>query len=255
MSSTLHHLPAALEDMRLRDKLGLYVQTLSTSPSRIFFEQLIFLLTSWVPTALGVGLRGVLYPLIMRARWPLLIEKNVTIHRPGALTLGRNVFLAENTYILAGGAGISIGEYSEILPNCVLMIRDYRGVTPPPRIEIGRHVGIGAGVVIFSHVQTRIGDDALIAPGAVITAGGHAYGDPSIPTRLQGVTAGDIDIGPSVWIGAKAVVLPGVRIGRGAVIGAGAVVAHDIPEHALAVGVPARVIRSWAPGRRPSDVS
>lgn len=255
MSDSLHQLPAALEELTLRDKLGLYLQTVSTSAPRFVIEQLVFLLASWVPTALGVGMRAVLYPLIMRARWPLLIEKNVTLHRPGALTLGRNVYLAENVYVLAGGDGITIGDYSEVLPNSVLMIRDYRKVSPRPRIDIGRHVGIGAGVTIFSHVHTRIGDDVLIAPGVLMTAGGHAYGDPTIPTRLQGVTAGNIDIGASAWIGAKAVVLPGVTIGEGAVIGAGAVVTTDVPPHSLAIGMPARVVRSWAPRERPAGIS
>jgi acetyltransferase-like isoleucine patch superfamily enzyme len=235
--SSLHHLPTGLERLGFRDKLALYGKTLSTSPYRLLVEQLVFLLASWVPTVVGVGLRQLLYPLVMRAGFPVLIEKNVTIHRPGALRLGRNVFLAENVYLLAGGEGITIGDYTEVLPNCAIMIRDYRGVVPPPRIDIGCRVGINVGAFVFSHGRTRIGDDALIGAGSVITTAGHAYDDPTRPINEQGVTA-------------RAIVLPGCRVGEGAVVGAGAVVSTDVPPHSLAVGIPARVVKTWKPGER-----
>ena len=233
--------------MSVRDKLAIYSSTLSTSPLRLPFEQLVFLLASWVPTAFGVALRALLYPTILRARFPFIIEKNVTLHRPGAIRLGRNVFLGENVYLLAGGDGITIGDHSEILPNAVLMIRDYRGV-PNAGIEIGRNVGINTGAIVFSHGRTTIGDDVLIGPGAVLSTSGHTFEDGTRPIRLQRIAVGDIAIGSGAWIGARAVVLPGVRVGEGAVIGAGAVVSHDIPDRSLAVGVPARVVRSWSEG-------
>jgi len=238
--------------MTLRQKLALYARTITTHPARLPLEQLVFLVASWVPTAVGVGLRSLLYPLVVRSQWPLIVEKNVTLHRPGAITLGRNVFLGENVYLLAGGRGIAIGDYSEILPNVVLMIRDYRGV-PNAGIEIGSHVGINTGAIIFSHGSTRIGDDVLIGPGAVISTSGHTFEDGTRPIRMQRIAVGDIEIGAGAWIGARAVVLPGIRVGEGAVIGAGAVVSSDIPPRSLAVGVPARVVRSWGRGERPPE--
>src|SRR5439155_853539 len=84
VSSPPHALQVDLTRMGLRDKLGLYLRTVSTSGRRFFFEQVVFLFASWVPTPLGAALRAVLYPLVVRMGWPVLIEKNVTIHRPGA---------------------------------------------------------------------------------------------------------------------------------------------------------------------------
>src|SRR5436309_2697279 len=246
VSSPPHALQVDLTRMGLRDKLGLYLRTVSTSGRRFFFEQVVFLFASWVPTPLGAALRAVLYPLVVRMGWPVLIEKNVTIHRPGALRLGRNVYLAENVYLLAGGDGIVIGDHTELLPNVALVIRDYRGA-PHPSIEIGRRCSLNVGSVVFSHGRTVIGDDVQVGPGAVITTGNHLYGDPSLPVRLQGGEISDVEIEAGAWIGAQAVILPGVRVGTGAVVGAGAVVTEDVPPYSLVVGVPARVVRTWAP--------
>jgi acetyltransferase-like isoleucine patch superfamily enzyme len=236
-----------VERLTFAQKLAIYSRTLSTSPARLPLEQLIFLLASWIPTPFGVALRAILYPLIMRAAWPLIVERGATLHRPGAITLGRNVFLGENSYLLAGGRGISMGDYCQIMPNVVLMIRDYRGI-PGAGIELGHHVGINVGSIVFSHGRTRIGDNALIGPGVVISTAGHAFEDPSQPVRTQPVTVADIEIGAGSWIGSRAVIMPGVRIGMGAVVGAGSVVTSDVPANSLAVGTPARVVRSWAPG-------
>jgi acetyltransferase-like isoleucine patch superfamily enzyme len=132
------------------------------------------------------------------------------------------------------------------------MIRDYRGI-PNPGIELGHHVGINVGSIVFSHGRTRIGDNALIGPGVVISTAGHAFEDPSQPVRTQPVTVADIDIGAGSWIGSRAVIMPGVRIGVGAVVGAGSVVTSDVPANSLAVGVPARVVRQWAASEARSE--
>ncbi len=71
----------------------------------------------------------------------------------------------------------------------------------------------------------------------------HIFQDPSRPVREQGIVARGIRIGDGAWIGAGAIVLDGVTVGEGAVVGAGAVVTRDIPPYAVAVGVPARVVR------------
>ena len=172
MSTPRFDLGFDVERLTFSEKLSIYVRTLSTSPVRLPLEQLIFLLVSWIPTPLGVALRAILYPMIMRASFPLIVERNATLHRPGAITLGRNVFLGENAYLLAGGQGISMGDYCQIMPNVVLMIRDYRGI-PGAGIELGDHVGINVGSILFSHGRTRIGDNVLIGPGVVISTAGH----------------------------------------------------------------------------------
>lgn len=105
--------------------------------------------------------------------------------------------------------------------------------------SVNAHSWIGAG---FSKIT--IGDDVRIGSGVKISCAAHIFSDPKKLIREQGIEKGvDIVIEGDCWIGANAVVLPGVRIGRGAVIGAGAVVTHDIPAMAIAVGVPAKVIK------------
>ncbi len=238
-----------LAQLGFREKVGLYLRTETTHPLRFVAEQLVFLLVSWVPTTLGVALRALLYPLVVPMRWPVLIERGVSLHRPGAIRLGANVYLAEHVCLMAGGEGITIGDATELLPNVALVIRDHRGI-PHPRITIGRRCSLNVGTVVFSHGTTTIGDDVQIGPGVVITTGNHLYADPAAPVRVQGGEVAPVTIEDGAWIGAKAVILPGVRIGAGAVVAAGAVVTEDVPSHALAVGVPAKVVRSWTPVER-----
>lgn len=82
----------------------------------------------------------------------------------------------------------------------------------------------------------------------------HAFDDPDVPILRQGFQVGRVDIGPDVWIGGHVVVLSGVRIGAGSVVGAVAVVTRDVPEGAVVVGVPARVVR-YRKGFGPADIS
>jgi maltose O-acetyltransferase len=104
------------------------------------------------------------------------------------------------------------------------------------RSQLGADSRIGPGVTI--------GDDCVMGPGVIVMTTSHAFEDPAIPIRLQGaLPVRPVTIGDDVWIGTRVVILPGVSIGRGAVIGASSVVARDIPPLAVAVGSPARVIR------------
>ena len=90
----------------------------------------------------------------------------------------------------------------------------------------------------------EIGDNVLIAPNVIICTASHPL---DYRLRDQGLEyALPIRIGNSVWIGAGAIILPGVTIGDHAVIGAGAIVNRDIPANCVAVGNPARVIRTIA---------
>ncbi|NLN76522.1 MAG: acyltransferase [Armatimonadetes bacterium] len=90
--------------------------------------------------------------------------------------------------------------------------------------------------------KVTIGSDTWIAPNAYIVPTTHAYKRRDITISEQGTCGADIVIGEDCWIGINAVISPGVTIGRGAVIGANSVVTKDIPEYAIAVGAPAKVI-------------
>ena len=88
-----------------------------------------------------------------------------------------------------------------------------------------------------------VGDNVLFGPGVQLLAVNHVFTDPDRPVMDQGITAEGIVIEDNCWIGAGALVLDGVTIGRGATVGAGSVVTSSVPPHTLVVGSPARVIR------------
>ncbi|MDP2912849.1 MAG: acyltransferase, partial [Candidatus Omnitrophota bacterium] len=97
--------------------------------------------------------------------------------------------------------------------------------------------------VIYGHGGLKIGSGVRIAAHAVIIPAKHNYEDPDRFIYQQGMTCRGIEIRDDVWIGAGARILDGVVIGKGAVIASGAVVTRDVPEYAVAAGVPARIIK------------
>lgn len=126
------------------------------------------------------------------------------------------------------------------------------GFAHPERIVIGARVSLGAGCRIWAGPavgRVTIGDDALFAPDVFVTAAGYRFDD-GAPIRAQAMDEADVVIGRDVWLGARAIVLPGATIGDGAVIGAGAVVRGAVPAMAIAAGAPARVVgrRAAPPG-------
>jgi acetyltransferase-like isoleucine patch superfamily enzyme len=109
-------------------------------------------------------------------------------------------------------------------------------------LSLGEFVFIGKGTEFDVKEKVSVGAHTVIAPGCFITDHGHGL---SRLSRIdeQSCQSQEVKIGSDVWIGANVVILPGVSIGNGAVIGASAVITKDIPDYAIAVGVPARVIR------------
>ncbi len=118
------------------------------------------------------------------------------------------------------------------------------GFSYPERIEIGARVRIGTRCVIWAGPgkgRVIIGNDVLFGPEVMITAASYRYND-GAPVTEQASDEADVVIGNDVWLGTRAVVLPGARIGDGAIIGAHSVVRGEIPAMAVAVGSPARVV-------------
>ncbi len=108
-------------------------------------------------------------------------------------------------------------------------------------ISFGRNLRINYDCVILDSAEVVIGDYVMIGPRTVIATPNHSM-DP-MRRRSVATVASRVEIGDDVWIGAGSVILPGARIGRGAVIAAGAVVRGDVPEGALYGGVPAKDLR------------
>jgi acetyltransferase-like isoleucine patch superfamily enzyme len=117
-------------------------------------------------------------------------------------------------------------------------------------IDAGNNLHVSAGAVLYGRGGLTIGDDVMIGHYATIYSSQHQWeGDPSLPMIRQGHKPAPVWIGNDVWIGAHAVVLPGVRIATGTVVAAGAVVTHDTEEYSIVAGTPARRI-----GTRPSPL-
>lgn len=142
------------------------------------------------------------------------------------------------------GQGVYIAARAEVHTDRLLMgahswIAGYAIVRGD--IELGENVSINPYACLSGKV--RIGNGVRIASHVSIVGFNHGFDDIETPIYRQPLTSLGIEIGDDVWIGANAVVLDGVKIGRGAVVAAGAVVAKDIPAMAIAGGVPARVLR------------
>jgi galactoside O-acetyltransferase len=112
-------------------------------------------------------------------------------------------------------------------------------------MEIGDDVKLNTGVMLNADCGGRIkvGNRVLIGPYVVIRAANHATDRVDIPIAAQGHVPGEIVIEDDVWIGAHAVILPGARIGRGAVVAAASVVTRDVAAFAVVAGAPAAVLR------------
>ena len=111
------------------------------------------------------------------------------------------------------------------------------------RVEIASNSDIGYKARIQG--KCIIGEYVMMGPECQIWTINHNHSRTDIPMGLQGSqTEKPVVIGDDVWIGSRTIILPGVNIGRGSIIGAGAVVAKDIPDYSIAVGNPARVVKN-----------
>lgn len=108
-------------------------------------------------------------------------------------------------------------------------------------VIIGDHTRVGLHNTVIGPVT--IGSHVNLAQGITITALNHNFEDKIQRIDVQGVSTKSIVIGDDIWIGANAVVLPGVSIGNHSVVAAGAVVTKDVPPHTLVAGVPAKIIK------------
>ena len=114
-------------------------------------------------------------------------------------------------------------------------------ISPLSNVQVGRNVAIGAFVHIIANARVSIGDNSIIASAVQITTSTHDYR--TRPYRSKRVDA-PVTIGRNVWIGAGAVILPGVTLGDDCVVGAGSIVTRDVAPATVVAGNPARVIRN-----------
>jgi acetyltransferase-like isoleucine patch superfamily enzyme len=109
-------------------------------------------------------------------------------------------------------------------------------------IRAGRDLHINSGVFIDARGGLTLGAHVLVGPNAVIVTSSHRWTQRALPIVAQGQDLAPVTIGDDVWIGGNAVIVPGVTVGSGTVVGAGAVVTHDTAPYSIVAGVPARQV-------------
>jgi acetyltransferase-like isoleucine patch superfamily enzyme len=201
--------------------------------------ELVVMLAQARAGAFGLALRKTLYPLLLGSCGRnVVFGQNVVLRHPHKIHIGSNVVIDDHCLLDAKGSsnrGIRIEDGVFVGRNTIVSCKD-------GDIEIGQDANIGFNCEVFSASRVRIGRSVLMAAYSYVIGGDHDFSDPSLPVLAQSRSSAGVEIGDGVWMGAGAKVLDGVRIGADAVIGAGAVVRHEVPARAIAVGIPARVV-------------
>ena len=202
--------------------------------------ELVMLMSANVPGALGLFLRSKLYPLVLGSVGRnVVFGVNVAIRHPHKIAIGDNVVIDDACCLDAKGTdnkGISIGTGVFVGRNSILSCKN-------GDIVIDDAANIGFNCEIFSASRVRVGKSVLMAAYTYLVGGDHLYDRIDIPVLEQGRTARGIEVEDNVWLGTHVVVTDGSRVGRDAIIGAGAVVVGEIPEFTIATGIPAKVVR------------
>lgn len=193
------------------------------------------------PGALGLWLRKTSYPSLLGACGPKVIfGRQMVLRHPHKIKIGRKVILDDGVVLDAKGQdneGITIGDD-------VYLGRGTSVYCKGGSISIGDGTNIGPQCIISATDRLVIGRGALIAAFCYINNGGrYDYQSRTRFIEQPGFSKGPTILGDNCWLGAGVIVNDGVKIGQGAVIGAGAVVLEDVPDHCVAAGVPARIIK------------
>ena len=226
----------------LYQHINLYLDRQASSLGRYLLEQVIYLSVCWIPSILGIAIRGLLYKLLFKIDGWAAIENHVRLRYANYISLGDSVYLDNGVYLHAMPNGIDIGANSIIMHGAILHVYNFREI-PHSAIIIGRDCLIGEYSVIRGQGRVVIGDRVYTSPHSQIIAVNHVFDDPASPFIEQGITAEGIVIGDDVWIGAGAIITDGVTIGKGSVVAAGAVVTKDVPPGVVVGGVPAKKLR------------
>lgn len=228
-----------------RSKIQRYMDLVigSNRFSDLIKYELIVLLFSRLPGALGVFLRGKFYPMLFKeVGRGAVFGANIVIRHPKKIRLGDNVIIDDNVLLDAKGSddsGITLQDEVFIGRNSILSCKG-------GKIILEQRANIGFNCEIFSSNKVIIGKDNLVAAYTYVVGGGNYKLDNiDIPFNQQPdfKGKGGVVTEENVWLAAHVVLLDGSKIGKGSVVAAGAVVSGEIPEYSIAGGVPAKVIK------------
>jgi acetyltransferase-like isoleucine patch superfamily enzyme len=179
---------------------------------------------------------------------PVFCGRRVRVRHGRLLTVGRATVVADDVLLnalsrdgLRLGRNVTVGRGATLTCTGVF-------ARPGVGVRIGDRVGIGEYSHIGGQGGVSIGNDVLLGPGVRIFSENHSFGSVEVPIRQQGEERAAVVIENDCWIGAGVIILAGVRIGTQSVVGAGAIVARDLPPRSIALGVPARVVAERGPG-------
>ena len=137
---------------------------------------------------------------------------------------------------------IQIGQGTEIQRLCRICIGEDDSLEP--RLTIGSRVFIGQGTHLSVMRAVIIGNNTIIGANSYLLTNQHCFKSRDIPIRDQGYDCKPLTVGEDVWVGANCVIMPGIEIGRGAIIGAGSVLTKAVGSYEIWAGIPARKIRT-----------
>ena len=191
--------------------------------SLLKYELLTFFVSDLAGT-LGYLLRKKLYPILFKDIGAgVIFGKGIALRCPSRITLGKCVAVDDYGLLDASGAaaGITFGDNVIVSRNCVIQSKT-------AAVTIGDKTDIGCNTIISSSGGISIGNSVLIAGNCYIGGGRYLSARLEVPMLEQGVyTRGPVIIDDDVWLGAGAIVLVGVQIGKGCIVGAGAVVTKN----------------------------
>ena len=185
-----------------------------------------------------------LKPFLKKSSGLIFIGSKVRVRHAYQLTAGKNLILEDGVSINAlSEQGIILGDHVSIARNSILFctgIIAQKGTG----ITIGDRTGISARAYFAGQGGITIGNDVIMGPNVQVFSENHAFADPTLTIKEQGVIKDPVVIGNNCWIGGGATILAGVHIGDGCVIAAGSVVTKSVAANSIVAGVPAKVIKS-----------
>ncbi len=194
------------------------------------------------PGAAGYLLRKLLYGRLLGSMGRgVVIGRNVVLRHPHKIYIGDGTIIDDNCVLDAKGesnSGIELGKNVILARNTVLSCKN-------GDIRIGDNTNISMNCLIHSESNVVLGSKILVAAYCYLVGGGaHDFDRVDVPIIQQGSTSAGITLEDGAWLAARVTILDGVTIGHDAVIGASALVKSDIPPYGIAVGSPAKVVKS-----------
>lgn len=208
---------------------------------RLLLHELVVVLSSWVPGAVGLLLRKIMYPWLLGAVGRnVVFGQGVVLRHPGKIRIADDVTVDDLVVLDAKGTGnhgIDIGHGVFLGRGTILSCKD-------GDIVLGDHTNLGFHCEVFSGSRVTVGRHGLFAAYVYLVGGGHEFERADVAVIEQARSSKGITLGDNVWLGTGAKVLDGVRLGSNVVVGANGVVTSDLPDGAVAAGVPARILRT-----------